>query len=323
MQLPRALEEMPWLNAGYKEYNAYLSRPGTAAANRILEYFATTGTIKGGWTETHAWCSAFVNWCMRQAGIPGTGSAIARSWLHWPHGEELHEPRVGAVVVFPRRGPESDRGHVALVWSIQGAEIEILGANQTVRTGAARHAAIPSHVSIESGKLISHVLGFFWPKTAPVPQVASAVVANAAVGDTMLILRGLAGHYGGKDWPRGALDEDSAKEYARRRNYQGRVLDIEGSRSGAHSDQTRMALEEFRRDDSIKALYGFSAGGYSVYWILHALTPAERKRLRLVVVLGAPQASEQSLKGTWELVYRTDPPGGHMAGPRALLASLH
>jgi uncharacterized protein (TIGR02594 family) len=340
MQLPKALEEMPWLNAGYREFNAHVGRIGTVAKNgkpvaahdveghilnnpRILEYFATVHAHNGGWSETHAWCSAFVNWCMRQAGIHGTGSAMARSWLHWHQGDELQEPRVGAVVVFPRGGSKSHSGHVAMVWSIHGAQIDILGGNQDAHRATAKHEAVTSHVSIEHGKLISHALGFFWPKTAPVPHVASPVIANAAAGDTMLILRGLAGHYGGKDWPRGALDEDSAKEYARRRNYQGRVLDIEGSRSGAHSEQTRMALEEFRRDKSVTALYGFSAGGYCVYWILNALTHAERKRLRLVVVLGAPHASEQSLKGTWELVYRTDPPGGHMAGPRVLLASLH
>jgi hypothetical protein len=63
----------------------------------------------------------------------------------------------------------------------------------------------------------------------------------------MLILRGIAGHYSGRDWPRGALDEPPALEYARRRDYTGRVLDVAGA-TGAHSPQTRMALNEFRRD---------------------------------------------------------------------------
>jgi len=38
----------------------------------------------------------------------------------------------------------------------------------------------------------------------------------------MLILRGIAGHYSGRDWPRGALDEPPALEYARRRGYAGK-----------------------------------------------------------------------------------------------------
>jgi hypothetical protein len=84
-----------------------------------------------------------------------------------------------------------------------------------------------------------------------------------------------------------------------------------------------MALAEFRRDPSVVALYGFSGGGYNVLHIIHAMSQAERARLRLVVVLGAPKSPANLYEGSWELVYRTDPPGGHMDGPRALLASQH
>ncbi len=138
----------------------------------------------------------------------------------------------------------------------------------------------------------------------------------------MLILRGIPGHYAGRDWPRGALDEPSALEYARRRGYVGQVLDVAGS-TGPHSLQTQMALAEFRRDVTVTALYGFSGGGYNVLHIIKALMPTEQARLRLVVVLGAPRNPRTLYQGTWELVYRLDPPGGHMDGPRALLATLH
>ena len=40
--------------------------------------------------------------------------------------------------------------------------------------------------------------------------------------ETMLILRGIAGHFGGKEYPHGALDEPAALEYAKRRGYVGR-----------------------------------------------------------------------------------------------------
>ena len=133
----------------------------------------------------------------------------------------------------------------------------------------------------------------------------------------MLILRGIAGHYAGRDWPRGALDEPPALEYARRRDYVGRVLDVAGA-TGVHSPQTRMALAEFRRDQMVTAFYGFSGGGYNVLHIIK--TDTERARLRLVVVLGAPRNPASAYEGPWEVVYRIDPPGGHMDGPRALLA---
>jgi len=42
----------------------------------------------------------------------------------------------------------------------------------------------------------------------------------------MLILRGITGHYDGRDWPRGAFYEQPALEYARRRGYEGKVLAV-------------------------------------------------------------------------------------------------
>ena len=138
----------------------------------------------------------------------------------------------------------------------------------------------------------------------------------------MLILRGIAGHYSGRDWPRGALDEPPALEYARRRGYVGQVLDVAGT-TGPHSAQTQMGLAEFRRDSTVAALYGFSGGGYNVRHIIHRLTHDERDRLKLVVVLGAPGNPRDKYLGPWELVYRLDPPGGHMDGPRALLATIN
>ena len=137
----------------------------------------------------------------------------------------------------------------------------------------------------------------------------------------MLILRGIAGYYAGRDWPRGALDEPPALEYARRRGYVGEVLDVAGT-TGPNSPQTKMALHEFHSDTEVSALYGFSGGGYNVLHIIKALPHDELDRLKLVVVLGAPKNPAHLYKGPWELVYRTDPPGGHMDGPRALLATL-
>jgi hypothetical protein len=136
----------------------------------------------------------------------------------------------------------------------------------------------------------------------------------------MLILRGKAGYYEGQNWPRGALHEGPALEYATRRSYDGQVLDIAGL-AYKGSPQHLLALETYRGDTTIGAIYGFSAGGYNVFHFITDLTTAERGRLQLVVVLGAPDRPEGSFKGPWELVYRRDPPSGHMKGPDALLAA--
>ena len=103
----------------------------------------------------------------------------------------------------------------------------------------------------------------------------------------MLILRGIAGHFAGRDWPRGALDEPPALEYARRRGYVGEVLDVDGA-TGPQSRQVRMCLEAIRKRDDVVALYGFSGGGYNIRHVLAALSVDERSRIKLIVVLGAP-----------------------------------
>jgi hypothetical protein len=165
----------------------------------------------------------------------------------------------------------------------------------------------------------------------------------------MLILRGTRGFLPdeqgkNRNWDKGALHEQAALEYARRRDFEGKVLDISGdSNNGdrATAPQTLLAEKTFRGDASIKGFYGFSGGGYDVYWVLQALKDQEEciKRIDLVVVLGAEKRPSAHLekaayKGAhWELVYRKDPltsapfvPKGlkdaHMFGPEGLLWEL-
>jgi hypothetical protein len=154
--------------------------------------------------------------------------------------------------------------------------------------------------------------------------------------NTMLILRGNPGNYpneDGKDinYSRGALHEGAALQYAKLNNLTGKVLDVVGWAS-EDSKQTKMALDEFRRDKAVAAFYGFSGGGYNVKHILDKLTADECGRVSLVVVLGAPgnlpalySASKYGDKAHWDLVYKLDPPdskGGHMFGPEELLKEM-
>jgi len=152
----------------------------------------------------------------------------------------------------------------------------------------------------------------------------------------ILILRGNPGNYADEhgntfNYLRGALHEGPALEFVKRKGYTGKVLDVEGWAS-EDSKQTTIALDEFRRDQTVEGFYGFSAGGYNVKHILDKLTDDERGRVHLVVVLGAPKnaidkywASTYGGKANWELFYRLDPAGtkgGHMFGPEELLEEL-
>jgi len=116
----------PWLEFAAGEAQAGVredTRPGHSNP-RVDEYLRTVGL---GDDET-AWCSAFVNWSVTQAGIPGTGRANARSWLHW--GEAIVDCRLGAVAVFSR-GSSSWKGHVSFYVGDNGGNLLCLGGNQS------------------------------------------------------------------------------------------------------------------------------------------------------------------------------------------------
>ena len=136
----------------------------------------------------------------------------------------------------------------------------------------------------------------------------------------MLILRGIASNDNtfGRPYPNGALDEASAVEYAHLRGYTPKVLTVSGEASRT-SLQATLALKELRHDASITALYGFSGGGFNVRHILRDASQYILDRIKLVVILGAPQNPASLYKGPWETVWRGDPPEGHMFGPKALL----
>jgi len=141
--------------------------------------------------------------------------------------------------------------------------------------------------------------------------------------DTMLILRGIAGVFGGRSHPKGALDEPAALAYAAKRGYLGKVLPVSGE-AYERSPQVELALHEIVSDPTVTALYGFSGGGYNLRHILDSLTDKELARIKLVVVLGAPNAPPSAFTarspGNWEVVYRKDP--SHMDGPAMLLGEL-
>jgi uncharacterized protein (TIGR02594 family) len=120
---------------------------------RIVEYFTATDFMNRGDDEI-PWCSAFVNWCMVQAGIPGTHSARARSWVEKDWGEELDQPREGCLVVL-ERPPNPANGHVGFyVGDKDGDRLRLLGGNQGPEGRGAVNISTP---------LKDRVLSYRWP----------------------------------------------------------------------------------------------------------------------------------------------------------------
>lgn len=129
------MTEPEWLRiARIESMHGVKELPGPQVNDaRILWYHEST-TLKAEVDEV-PWCSSFVNWCMREAGVDGTSSAWARSWLEW--GRVLKVPAYGCVVVLKRGvaqpGPEVIRapGHVGFyVGHGCLTEVLVLGGNQ-------------------------------------------------------------------------------------------------------------------------------------------------------------------------------------------------
>jgi uncharacterized protein (TIGR02594 family) len=77
-----------------------------------------------------AWCAAFVNWCLRQAGAPYLNYATAKSWLGFGH--PVAFPVYGCVTIIkPSSSTGSTTGHVAFFVRHRGDRIVLLGGNQS------------------------------------------------------------------------------------------------------------------------------------------------------------------------------------------------
>lgn len=119
-------DRFPWMPIARGEVG--VSRFVGAADNpRIAEFLKST-TLDAPFAKQDEtpWCSGFVNWCVEKAGIAGTDSAVARSWLNW--GKKTDDPVEGCVVVYKR---SQGRGHVGFFISQSGSKIQTLGGNQS------------------------------------------------------------------------------------------------------------------------------------------------------------------------------------------------
>ncbi|MFT3731014.1 MAG: TIGR02594 family protein [Hyphomicrobium sp.] len=119
------MDQPAWLQAAWAELGVR-EIPGDANAPEILRYFRDAGdeTVE---TEATPWCAAFAGAMLKRAGVSGTGSLLARSYLDW--GDALDDTRLGAIAVLAR-GDDPTTGHVGFVLGEAGAKLFLLGGNQ-------------------------------------------------------------------------------------------------------------------------------------------------------------------------------------------------
>lgn len=131
--------DTPWMDVALGELRRGVAvKAGKEAHPRIMMYSRTCPHLYGNQKqrdymadrgdEGFKWCSTFVNWCMKEVGIPGTKNALATSWLKW--GRRITKPEVGAVVVIKTKS----WNHVAFVSQVTPT-LKMLGGNQKPERG--------------------------------------------------------------------------------------------------------------------------------------------------------------------------------------------
>jgi uncharacterized protein (TIGR02594 family) len=142
------LDAAPWMDVAFEERGTRRFPAGQTNL-RIVEYNSYTNLR--GYDDKISWCSSFVNWCLAQLGITGTGSALARSWLEW--GIPLERPVPGCIAVLTRDDPNSWKGHVGFFLRIEGDFVFLFGGNQLEEV---REHSYP----------LTSVLSYRWPVRA-------------------------------------------------------------------------------------------------------------------------------------------------------------
>ncbi|MDX9882842.1 MAG: TIGR02594 family protein [Prolixibacteraceae bacterium] len=127
----------PWMTAAEGQLGV-TEIAGSKHNPSVIDYHATTGGFKDDETP---WCSSFVNWSIKQAGIKGTNSARALSWNGW--GQSLDNPAYGSIAIIDYGG---GKGHVGFVAGVNSSgSIILLGGNQS---NMVRYSAFsPSSIS--------------------------------------------------------------------------------------------------------------------------------------------------------------------------------
>lgn len=139
------MKSVPWLAHAWAEYGQREVK-GKRDNARILALYRDAGhpSIKH---DEVPWCAAFVGAVLQRAGLPTTGSLMARSYLNW--GQPIDAAQPGALAIFSR-GTNPAYGHVGFVLGETGSSVYLLGGNQSDAVTVGRYPK-------------KRLLGFRWP----------------------------------------------------------------------------------------------------------------------------------------------------------------
>jgi uncharacterized protein (TIGR02594 family) len=140
------------------------------AAGVLLEALRWRGrTAKQIGLPTQLWCADFMNFVIKKAGgAKGTQSRAARSFLDF--GKKLDGPRVGAIAIITRAGPQN--GHVGVVRGTDGLGNPILVSGNSANM--VRESSYPKH----------RVIAYVMPPAYVLEEMANAARAQAKLSNT-------------------------------------------------------------------------------------------------------------------------------------------
>ncbi len=146
---PQTGSQPGWMSIAWAELGEHeIGGPATNPSIRALYRDAGHASVT---SDEVPWCAAFVGACLKRAGLSGTNSLLARSYLSW--GRSILVPRLGCVAVFSR-GSNPAHGHVGFWVGETLDSILVLGGNQS------------DSVSVEPVAR-TRLLAYRWPVDTP------------------------------------------------------------------------------------------------------------------------------------------------------------
>lgn len=125
---PSKFKDAPWMAFANQELQKKINEKDNPAQ---IKQYHTNGGGSSRWGGETPWCASFIGWCLYKAGLKGSGSATARSYLKFKTDVLNSNQKIpyGAIcVIAGSRGPSS--GHVFFCVEDNGTQVRGLGGNQ-------------------------------------------------------------------------------------------------------------------------------------------------------------------------------------------------
>lgn len=118
-----------------------------------------------------SWCAIGINYELETSGVPGSRSAMARSFETNSNFVRLAQPALGAITTMWRGSKSSGQGHVFLYDGENTKGVRGIGANESDMVKRSFHER-------------TRITGYWWPKSVPLPVMKPILVTDGGSGST-------------------------------------------------------------------------------------------------------------------------------------------